>query len=137
LSHLVPARHTIGALTRMMRDLPREHVSSRDLWQILNAILRHDLLPTPGQGLLAAVREALGPSVAFDTGQMAELGATALLVYETDAGCETELVAAHGASADEGARCRIRDRIWSALGASPPPEPVLLTSARVRSLLQK
>jgi hypothetical protein len=138
LVHEVLARHSIGELTRVLRGLAREQVSSRDLWQILNAILRHDELPAPDQDMLAAVREALGPRVAFDTGQMVELGAAPLLVYETEPGFETELVAAHaGGSADEGARCRIRDRIWSALGALPPPEPVLLTSARVRALLQK
>jgi hypothetical protein len=138
LVHEVLARHSIGELTRVLRDLSREQVSSRDLWQILNAILRHDLLPAPGRDLLATVREALGPRLAFDTGQMAVLGEAALAVYETDPAFESELVAAHASgSADEGARCRMRDRIWSALGAAPPPEPVLLTSAQVRSLLQK
>ncbi len=147
LVHEVLARRSLGELTRLLRALTREMVSSRDLWQILNAILRHDLLreaadPVAGAGthddLLRAVREALSSRVAFDTGQMAELGATALLVYETEPDFEAELVQAHaGGSPDEEARCRIRDRIWRALGAAPPPEPVILTSTAVRALLHR
>ena len=146
LVHEVLARRSIGDLARLLRALTREMVSSRDLWQILNAVLRHDLLreaePAAGAGthddLLRAVREALGTRVAFDTGQMAELGASALLVYETEPDFEAELVEAHaGGSPDEEARCRIRDRIWRALGAAPPPEPVILTSTAVRGLLHR
>ena len=148
-------------LTRVLRRLLEEQVSCRDLWTILNALLRYDAVPLPPPGfrvfdprvaavsphlrlrdapvddIVAFVRKQMPERLAYDSGLRGEqLSDSTLPVLRTDTALESQL---HGRppgeqhAADEVLRWRRGPR----LGASgTPSDPVILTAPGSRAALR-
>jgi hypothetical protein len=163
LVHGTLSRFRLAEITRLLHELVREQISIRDSSRILNAAVRYAELPEEvprhfaeaiptlsdrnighyiGE-LLAFVRAEIADRVCFDTGGLSEIGGSPLSVFETDdafeARADDALAAAYGPV--EEARTAdtltaLRDDVWRGLGASPPPEPVILTSSRIRRALR-
>ncbi len=163
LVHGTLSRFRLAEITRLLRELVREQISIRDSSRILNAAVRYAELPdevpaeladaitTPADrstghdvgALLAFVRGEIADRVCFDTGGLSEIGACPLGVFETDDGFEAragEVLAAAYAGTENGQSPtdlpELRDDVWRGLGESPPPEPVILTSSRIRRALR-
>jgi hypothetical protein len=164
LVHGALSRFRLAEITRLLHELVREQISIRDSSRILNAAVRYaelpedvprrfaDAIPTLSDRntghdigeLLAFVRAEIADRVCFDTGGVSEIGGGApLRVFETDdafeARADDALAAAYGAVAQSQSPdtlAALRDDVWRGLGASPPPEPVILTSSRIRRALR-
>ncbi len=163
LVHGTLSRFRLAEITQLLRELVREQISIRDSSRILNAALRYAELPeeVPSQfgdvirthsdmrtgreigELLAFVRAEIADRVCFDTGGLTEIGDARLCVFETDGSFEAradEVLRAAYATAGEApsadALTALRDDVWRGLGAIPSPEPVILTSSRIRRALR-
>jgi hypothetical protein len=148
-------------LTRVLRRLLEEQVSCRDLWTILNALLRYDSVPQPAPGIrvfdpriavarpgrdiqeasidevVAFVRRQMPERLAYDSGLRGEqLSASTLPVLRTDAGVDAWL---HGRPAGEHdvGDDDFRWQAGRALGvAGTPADPVILTAPGSRAALR-
>jgi type III secretory pathway component EscV len=163
LVHGALSRYRLAQITQLLRELVREQVSIQDPWRILNAVLRYAELPEevplevrdsitmhPNNHtqpdileLLAFVRCELRDRICFETGALEEIGAGALSVFETDDAFEAradEVLGPRGAGQPDARVTEqvmaLRDDVWRGLGGVPPPDPVLLTSPRIRRALR-
>jgi len=163
LVHGALSRYRLAQITQLLRELVREQVSIQDPWRILNAVLRYAELPDevplevrdsitthPDNRaqpeileLLAFVRCELRDRICFETGVLDEIGAGAIGVFETDDAFEAradQVLAAPGSGPPDARATEqlmaLRDAVWRGLGGVPPPDPVLLTSPRIRRALR-